>query len=429
MTAREAIFANIRRSLGVTGAEAPRRFEVEARLAKAPAGVVPRRGQGDVETRVATFKAEAERAQASVAYVASLSEVPAEVARFLRDNNCPATLRMGSDERLAAMPWSETSLEILRGPSDGHDLNAVSAAFAGIAETGTLALVSGAENPTTLKKRLRQTADGLRQGRPVNGPRRLEARRSGRAPISQRPAPSGPTSMSRSIGWSRAGDGRDARPRVANRLGACYHAARRFTDFGILMRKGAVARQTKETNIEVGLDLDGSGVSDISTGVGFFDHMLDQLARHSLIDLTVRAEGDRHIDDHHTVEDVGIALGQALAIALGDKKGLARYADCLLPMDETLTRVALDVSGRPFLVFRTEFPTERIGSFDAQLVREFFQAFAGSAGLTLHIETLYGVNSHHIAESCFKGVARALKAAVAIDPRQAERVPSTKGAL
>lgn len=195
------------------------------------------------------------------------------------------------------------------------------------------------------------------------------------------------------------------------------------------MRKGAVARQTKETNIEVGLDLDGSGVSDISTGVGFFDHMLDQLARHSLIDLTVRAEGDRHIDDHHTVEDVGIALGQALAIALGDKKGLARYADCLLPMDETLTRVALDVSGRPFLVFRTEFPTERIGSFDAQLVREFFQAFAGSAGLTLHIETLYGVNSHHIAESCFKGVARALKAAVAIDPRQAGRVPSTKGAL
>ncbi len=139
--------------------------------------------------------------------------------------------------------------------------------------------------------------------------------------------------------------------------------------------------------------------------------------------------GDRHIDDHHTVEDVGIALGQALAKALGDKKGLARYADCLLPMDETLTRVAVDLSGRPFLVFRTEFPTERIGTFDAQLVREFFQAFAGNAGLTLHIETLYGVNSHHIAESCFKGVARALKDAVAIDPRQAERVPSTKGAL
>ena len=195
------------------------------------------------------------------------------------------------------------------------------------------------------------------------------------------------------------------------------------------MRKGAVARKTKETSIEVQLDLDGTGASDIATGVGFFDHMLDQLARHSLIDVTIRAEGDRHIDNHHTVEDVGIALGQALAKALGDKKGLARYADCLLPMDETLTRVALDVSGRPFLVFRTEFPTERIGAFDTQLVREFFQAFAGNAGLTLHIETLYGLNSHHIAESCFKGVARALKAAIAIDPRQAERVPSTKGAL
>lgn len=195
------------------------------------------------------------------------------------------------------------------------------------------------------------------------------------------------------------------------------------------MRKGAVTRRTKETSIEVGLDLDGSGVSEISTGVGFFDHMLDQLARHSLIDMTIRAEGDRHIDDHHTVEDVGIALGQALAQALGDKKGLTRYADCLLPMDETLTRVALDVSGRPFLVFRTEFPTEKIGEFDTQLVREFFQAFAGNGGLTLHVETLYGMNSHHIVESCFKGVARALKSAVAIDARQAGSVPSTKGAL
>jgi imidazoleglycerol-phosphate dehydratase len=195
------------------------------------------------------------------------------------------------------------------------------------------------------------------------------------------------------------------------------------------MRKGAVTRKTKETSVEIALDLDGSGASNISTGVGFFDHMLDQLARHSLIDLTIRAEGDRHIDDHHTVEDVGIALGQALAKALGDKRGLTRYADCLLPMDETLTRVALDVSGRPFLVFGAEFPTERIGGFDSQLVREFFQAFAGNAGLTLHIETLYGANSHHIAESCFKGVARALKTAVAIDPRQDERVPSTKGAL
>ena len=195
------------------------------------------------------------------------------------------------------------------------------------------------------------------------------------------------------------------------------------------MRKGAVARRTKETSIEVELELDGTGVSDISTGVGFFDHMLDQLARHSLIDMTVRAEGDRHIDDHHTVEDVGIALGQALAQALGDKKGLTRYADCLLAMDETLTRVALDVSGRPFLVFRTEFSTEKIGEFDTQLVREFFQAFAGNGGLTLHVETLYGMNSHHIAESCFKGVARALKSAVAVDPRQAGSVPSTKGAL
>ncbi len=195
------------------------------------------------------------------------------------------------------------------------------------------------------------------------------------------------------------------------------------------MRKGAVARRTKETSIEVELELDGTGVSDISTGVGFFDHMLDQLARHSLIDMTVHAEGDRHIDDHHTVEDVGIALGQALAQALGDKKGLTRYADCLLAMDETLTRVALDVSGRPFLVFRTEFTTEKIGEFDTQLVREFFQAFAGNGGLTLHVETLYGMNSHHIAESCFKGVARALKSAVAVDPRQAGSVPSTKGAL
>jgi imidazoleglycerol-phosphate dehydratase len=195
------------------------------------------------------------------------------------------------------------------------------------------------------------------------------------------------------------------------------------------MRKGAIVRKTKETSIEVGVDLDGSGAADVSTGVGFFDHMLDQLARHSLIDLTIRAEGDRHIDDHHTVEDVGIAVGQALAKALGDKRGLTRYADCLLPMDETLTRVALDVSGRPFLIFKTEFPTERIGAFDTELVREFFQALAGNAGLTLHIETLYGLNSHHIAESCFKGVARALRDAVAIDPRQGDRAPSTKGAL
>jgi imidazoleglycerol-phosphate dehydratase len=214
---------------------------------------------------------------------------------------------------------------------------------------------------------------------------------------------------------------------VAKRPPACYQAS--LIEARTVVRKGAVTRKTTETSIEVAIDLDGSGASDISTGVGFFDHMLDQLARHSLFDLTIRAKGDHHIDDHHTVEDVGIALGQALAKALGDKRGLTRYADCLLAMDETLTRVALDVSGRPFLVFRTEFPTERIGAFDTQLVREFFQAFAGNAGLTLHIETLYGMNSHHIAESGFKGVARALKAAVAIDPRQANEVPSTKGAL
>jgi imidazoleglycerol-phosphate dehydratase len=216
---------------------------------------------------------------------------------------------------------------------------------------------------------------------------------------------------------------------VAKRHAACYHPPKGVQAKEIAMRKGAIVRKTSETSIEVGLDLNGSGLADIATGIGFFDHMLDQLARHSLVDISVRAEGDRHIDDHHTVEDVGIALGQALMKALGDKRGLTRYADCLLPMDETLTRVALDVSGRPFLVFRTEFPTEKIGAFDTELVREFFQAFAGNAGLTLHIETLYGSNSHHIAESCFKGVARALRAAIAIDSRQAERVPSTKGAL
>ena len=198
---------------------------------------------------------------------------------------------------------------------------------------------------------------------------------------------------------------------------------------GMGMRTGAVSRRTKETSIEVSVSLDGSGKADLKTGVGFFDHMLEQLARHSLIDIAVRAEGDLHIDDHHTVEDVGIALGQALAKALGDKRGLVRYADSLLPMDETLTRAALDVSGRPFLVFKVDFPTEKIGAFDTQLVREFFQAFAANGGLTLHIENLYGANSHHIAESCFKAVARALGAAVAIDPRQSDRVPSTKGAL
>jgi imidazoleglycerol-phosphate dehydratase len=195
------------------------------------------------------------------------------------------------------------------------------------------------------------------------------------------------------------------------------------------MRSANVTRKTKETEITVEVALDGAGKADVHTGVGFFDHMLDQIARHSLIDLTVRAKGDLHIDDHHTVEDVGIALGQALTKALGDKRGIVRYADCLLPMDEALTRVALDLSGRPFLVFKADFPAAKIGAFDTELVREFFQAFAVNAGATLHIETLHGANSHHIAESCFKGVARALGAAIAIDPRQAERIPSTKGAL
>ena len=195
------------------------------------------------------------------------------------------------------------------------------------------------------------------------------------------------------------------------------------------MRKGQITRTTKETDITVAVDLDGSGRSDVATGVGFFDHMLDQIARHAMIDVTIRAKGDLHIDDHHTVEDVGIALGQAVRQALGDMKGITRYADVHLPMDETLTRVAIDVSGRPFLVFRTEFTRHKIGTFDTELVREFFQAFAMNAGITLHVETLYGDNAHHIAESCFKGLARALRTAFAIDPRRANEIPSTKGVL
>ena len=195
------------------------------------------------------------------------------------------------------------------------------------------------------------------------------------------------------------------------------------------MRSASISRTTRETDISVEVRLDGTGKSDISTGVGFFDHMLDQIARHSLIDLTIKAKGDLHIDFHHTVEDVGIALGQAFKQAIGDMKGITRYADVHLPMDETLTRVAIDISGRAFLVFRTRFHTDRIGTFDTQLVREFFQAFAMNAGITLHVETLYGENDHHIAESCFKGLARALRMAVSIDQRQADRVPSTKGTL
>lgn len=195
------------------------------------------------------------------------------------------------------------------------------------------------------------------------------------------------------------------------------------------MRRATVERKTRETEISVTLNVDGAGKSAIATGIGFFDHMLDQLARHSLIDIEISAKGDLHIDDHHTVEDTGIALGQAFRKALGDLKGVSRYADVALPMDEVLTRVAVDVSGRPFLVFRTDFPVPKIGQFDTQLVREFFQAFAMNAGITLHVETVYGFNAHHIAESCFKGLARALRLAVEIDPRQQGQIPSTKGTL
>ncbi len=195
------------------------------------------------------------------------------------------------------------------------------------------------------------------------------------------------------------------------------------------MRNGAITRKTKETDIEVSVDLDGAGRAKIATGIGFFDHMLEQLARHSLIDIDIRATGDLHIDQHHTVEDTGIALGQAVRQALGDMAGIARFADVLLPMDETLTRVAVDISGRAFLVFRTKFAQGKIGAFDTELVREFFQAFTTHAAINIHVETLYGENAHHIAESSFKGLARALRAAVALDPRQTGVVPSTKGSL
>jgi imidazoleglycerol-phosphate dehydratase len=195
------------------------------------------------------------------------------------------------------------------------------------------------------------------------------------------------------------------------------------------MRTASLSRATKETRIDVELAIDGTGQVEISTGVGFFDHMLEQLARHSLMDLKVKTVGDLHIDFHHTVEDTGIAIGQALKQALGDLRGITRYADVHLPMDGTMTRVAVDVSGRPFLVFQAAFHTPKIGEFDTQLVREFFQAFAMNAGITLHVETLYGDNDHHISESCFKGVARALGTALRIDPRQQDRIPSTKGTL
>jgi imidazoleglycerol-phosphate dehydratase len=195
------------------------------------------------------------------------------------------------------------------------------------------------------------------------------------------------------------------------------------------MRKASIERKTTETQIAVSVNLDGTGAFDVKSGVGFLDHMLELLSRHSLIDIKVRAKGDTHIDFHHTTEDIGIALGQAFAKALGNRKGIRRYADCFLPMDEALTRAAIDVSGRPYLIWNVEFSHPKIGEFDTELVREWFQAFAMNAGVTLHVQTLYGDNCHHIAESCFKALARVLRGAIEIDLRQKDRIPSTKGSL
>ena len=195
------------------------------------------------------------------------------------------------------------------------------------------------------------------------------------------------------------------------------------------VRQASVERITRETKIRGAVNLDGAGASDISTGIGFLDHMLEQLARHSLIDLTLRAEGDLHIDFHHTTEDTGYVVGEAVAKALGDRRGITRWGDALIPMDETLTRVALDASNRPYLIWKVAFTKPKLGEMDTELFKEWFQAFAQSAGVTLHIETLYGENNHHIVESCYKGLARSLRQAVAIDPRRADQVPSTKGVL
>src|SRR5918992_2768323 len=195
------------------------------------------------------------------------------------------------------------------------------------------------------------------------------------------------------------------------------------------MRAASVSRRTAETDVAVSIALDGTGKSSIATGVGFLDHMLELFARHTLFDLDVKVTGDLHVDHHHTTEDTGIAVGQAFLKALGDKKGITRYADVHLPMDEALTRVALDISGRPFLVFKAEFSRDKVGAFDTELVQEWFQAFAINAGVTLHVQTLYGTNDHHIAESCFKGLARALRTAISIDARAANEIPSTKGSL
>ena len=195
------------------------------------------------------------------------------------------------------------------------------------------------------------------------------------------------------------------------------------------MREATVARRTKETQIEVSVDLDGTGVYDVSTGIGFLDHMLEQLSRHSLIDLTVRAQGDLHIDYHHTTEDTGIAIGQAVSQALGDRSGITRFASAMIPMDETLSRVTVDVSGRPYLVWRVEIARPKLGDMDTELFKEWFQAFAQAAGFTLHVENLYGENTHHIIESCYKGLAQATRRAIVIDPRVPGVIPSTKGTI
>lgn len=195
------------------------------------------------------------------------------------------------------------------------------------------------------------------------------------------------------------------------------------------MRKATIERKTKETSIKVELNLDGTGKYEVSTGIGFLDHMLEQLSRHSLIDLKVAAKGDLHIDYHHTTEDTGIAIGEAFSKALGERKGITRYAHAYIPMDETLSRVAIDISGRPYFIWKVEFTKPKLGEMDTELFREWFQAFAFAAGATLHVENLYGVNNHHIVESCYKGLARSLRVASSIDPRKADEIPSTKGTL
>ena len=195
------------------------------------------------------------------------------------------------------------------------------------------------------------------------------------------------------------------------------------------MRRAKIDRKTSETQISADINLDGTGVYDVKTGIGFLDHMIEQLARHGLFDITLKAKGDLHIDFHHTTEDTGIALGQAVAQALGDRKGIRRYGAATIPMDETLSRVALDASNRPYLIWKVEFPRDKLGEMDTELFKEWFQAFAQHAGLTLHVENVYGANAHHIVESCYKGLARALRDAVEIDPRRADAVPSTKGKL